>query len=105
MAYPGSMAGHPTDRWQPRLLSLLLACLLLIMQALLLHHQIDVDHHTNNDHCKLCLHLSVLDHGVSATARPLQANPLPRLKPTLLITTATTPLHNPYQTRAPPSFS
>jgi len=105
MTYPGSMAGHPTDRWQARLLSLVMACLLLLMQAVLLQHQIDIDHHTDNDHCELCLHLSALDHGVTATSQTLQANPLPPLTPTLLIASCTHTLLTPYQTRAPPLLS
>jgi len=102
---PGSMPRYRTDNWRPRLLSLVVAGLLLLMQALVLQHQLDLDHHSGHDHCELCLHLSALDHGMSASGQALQASP-PSLEVRSEPVVATTiPLNHPYQTRAPPTFS
>ena len=49
------------------LLAILLATLLLFMQAQVLQHQLDLAHHHGGEPCELCLHLAPLDHGLVNT--------------------------------------
>lgn len=81
------------------------ASLLLLMQAMALQHQLDVDHHSNGEPCELCLHLSALGHGMSGTLPTLQATqaPIPALTPPFISLVPS--LNNSYQTRAPPTHS
>jgi len=100
-----SMTRYPPGSGHPRLLSLLLAAMLLLMQTLILQHQIDLDHHNDNEHCELCLHISPLDHAVTTSYQSLEAIPPIMVEPTALPVSKPARLNRPYQTRAPPSLS
>lgn len=96
---------HLTGSLRPRLFSLLLAGVLLMMQALVLQHQLDLHHHTDNEHCELCLHISPLDHAVTTHIQKFEAIPPIPVETTAVILSQPSRIHRPYQTRAPPSLS
>ena len=86
------------------LLAILLATLLLFMQAQVLQHQLDLAHHHGGEPCELCLHLAPLDHGlVNTLALPLPVQPA--LPPVCVASLQThREPHTAYHSRAPPRF-
>lgn len=100
-----NMEIHGTGRMQRPLLVTLVLALLLFMQTAMLLHQLDLDAHVDGDNrCELCIGLAGLDHGLSTTAQPLpslQWHPAP-----LLLQRQTFPALVPassYRPRAPPA--
>lgn len=97
---PGSLTRQMANL-RPRLVALLLF-LLLFVQTMMLMHPLHLDEHPGGEPCELCLHLSLLDHGLTTT-QPLPQ--LPRSAPPPEIRTwlqAITPRHTTYDSRAPP---
>jgi len=95
-----------STRRRPRTLLVALACtLLLFVQALVLQHQLDLDHHHDGEPCELCLHLAPLDHGlVNTLALPQPMLPAPPPVGTPPLQTRGEP-HTAYHSRAPPRLS
>lgn len=87
------------------LLVALSAALLLFMQATVLEHQLDLDHHHDGEPCELCLHLAPLDHSL-VNALTLTQKPTPPFSPASRIMPATLPRHHAaYHSRGPPRLS
>lgn len=100
-----AMRTMPDHRASRTPLALLAAALLLFMQAMVLEHQLDLDHHHDGEPCELCLHLAPLDHSlVGEQALPqLQKPALPPLARKRLQTFRR--FSAVYHSRAPPRLS
>lgn len=81
----------------------ILIALLLLGQASLMAHELDLDAHQSNDACEVCLLHSALDDGqASGTIPPLfVANDSPNTILSSLALINSAPRH--FQARAPPS--
>jgi hypothetical protein len=105
MALHRSMAIHRAGKRRRRLLVTLAASLLLLMQAMVLEHQLDLEHHHEGGSCELCLHFSPLDQGLLPSSHiPLQPVPADTAVGVTFVQ-APRQLSSVYHPRAPPRLS
>lgn len=90
---------------QRQLLAALAAILLLFIQAMVLEHRLELDHHHDDETCELCLHLATADQAPATTSSPLQPpysapqSPAGNTQSTIFASTTA------YHSRAPPHRS
>lgn len=104
---PTRYSGSDHRAWskgRPRLAALT-AALLLLMQAIVLEHQLNPDHHHGDAPCELCLHLTPLDPGLVNTAPGAHTASPPLLSASPLLPGVLPEYINAYHSRGPPITS
>jgi hypothetical protein len=100
-----TLHSHPARLPARHLLVAVAALLLLLAQALLLLHRLDLAHHADGEPCEICLALSAVGHGLPSTLPtlpPAQLPPPPPAPAFLFTPLRATTL---YRSRAPPRLA